>query len=738
MRFFITYRPALISLTIGLALTIIVSVFVSRKVDENIQSKSLVELNKAIARLDHNFSHQAFLFNWMAKQWQEFGQPEPVTWHQQAKHIIEHHEFIQAVEWADSNKVIRWIEPLIGNQQAFGLDLSKIPVISNKLDYAVRTGNWVGISNWKLVQGTKGILFYVPIGVKSENQGFVIGVVRMIRFLKHSLDDTIAKGYHIHISRAQDVIFSTVNRGFDTTDKQNILAKVKYFAFDEEWAIQIWPNQSLLNKQDQQLVIIIAITGLLITAFLAALSQLFISGRRFNNHLSKVNFHLQSEMSERKRIEQEKIELAFRDELTGLNNRSALYNYIEEKLKDKKPRDVAVILIDLDNFKEVNDVVGHHAGDMLIQKVAARLNKIVDKKDYLARIGGDEFAIFINEVPARMLITRLNKKLTHAIDTKFVLEHYEFITSACIGFVLSGIKDVTANELVRKADAALNQAKSLGRNCTYQYTDNIHLDILNKVEKLKKLNRAVENKQLELFYQPKINLNNSSIIGVEALLRWFDTETQTYIPPAEFVPLAEESGMILDIGEWVIDEACRQLSIWHQLGFAHLHVAINVSGRQLKSNRLYQHIVNTYEKYELRPQHIEIELTEEVFVDNIKKNEDFMRSLTDQGISLSIDDFGIGYSSLAYLKNFPITTLKIDRSFIRDVPENENDVSIVKAIIDLAKNMELKIVAEGVENKMQVAFLKHLQCHYAQGFWYSKALPARELTDKLIHLHNWD
>lgn len=737
MGLFSKYRPAFYTFFVCMLICVAITLLVATRSNNTLRQQSENEANKVTHYINKQIEQQIFLFNWLAKQWNNFGKPEPYLWHQQARHIIDSLDYVQAVEWADPNGVIRWIEPLIGNQSAYQLNLHSIPEISDKLHSAKQTGKWVAVANWKLVQGIKGILFYVPIGKQESFQGFIIGVVKLHSFIDNATDLTTSNNFLIQVSVDGESVFTSPNNLLkqDIPSKLSAIKTVELMG--QQWSFNVWPAPARIEQHTDPISTYLLIFGLLLSALVSTLIQLYVSGQKFNLKLTLANQKLNKEINERQRIEHEMIAMACEDDLTGLNNRNALYCHIKERLNHHYNRDVAVILIDLDAFQQVNDVVGHNIGDQLLKKVSARLQKVIDKSFYLARIGGDEFAIYLDDVAAISVINRLANKILKAVDTKFILDDYEFYTSASIGFVVANIKSVTVDDLIRKADSALNKAKSQGKNTVQAFDERLELEIVEKVNLLKKLNAAFEAQVFEMHYQPKIDLQSDKIIGVEALIRWYDEETQSWIPPNKFIPLAEESGLIVPLGEWIIEEACRQLSLWHQLGFVQLHVAINISGKQLKQQKLFQQIVKSYQTHDLRPQHIEIELTEEVFIENIEQNETFMRALVDQGMSLSIDDFGIGYSSLAYLRNFPIDTLKIDRSFVKDLPLNDDDIAIVKAILDLATNMNLKVVAEGVENKMQINFLKEYKCQYAQGFWYSKPLSASELTDKLIRNHNW-
>lgn len=734
MQLFLHLKHALFVLLLGIGITYTsVNVVKQYEIDEVNKTLS-VEVNKLTGHINSALNEQIFLYNWMAKQWLTFGQPDAYLWHQQAKHIIENHNYLQAVVWIDKYKTIRWIEPLITNQPAFNLNLAKIPYINKVLTEAAQKGEIAAVSNWKLVQGIDGLLIYAPIGAGQNIQGYVSGVIKQKEFIHTVAQEAVNSGYQFNVYAGDKAIYQSDPQ---ITANNSIAISRNIKVFNQNWQINLWPTGKQLNKISSAYSIYTAWIGLLLSIIFAIVCQLLISARSYSRFLNKINQDLEYQISEREKVEQDLIKTANFDELTGLANRAAFDKHIKNKLNNKTPRQVAVILVDLDRFKDVNDVLGHASGDQLLIKVCAKIKAELNETHYLARVGGDEFGIYIDDVPSLIMLERTAKQILTSLETCFELDDYEFSTSASIGYTYADSQNHSLTDLIRNADSALNKAKDNGKNCIYRYNNQLHQSILNRVELARLLRQALDNKTFELYYQPKFDSSTVTCIGFEALLRWRHPQTGNFVGPDEFIPIAEETGLIIPLGKWVIEQACAQLKQWHNMGFTELSMAINLSGRQIQANHLYEDIYQAYTRYQLPSSAIEIELTEQVFIENIIQHEDFMRKLTNSGVSLSIDDFGVGYSSLSYLKNFPVDTLKIDRSFIKDLPHDYNDVCIIKAIISLATSIDLKVIAEGVENKEQLNFLNQQGCQFIQGYYFSKPLTSEQITKKLQAKDDW-
>jgi diguanylate cyclase (GGDEF)-like protein len=423
---------------------------------------------------------------------------------------------------------------------------------------------------------------------------------------------------------------------------------------------------------------------------------------------------------------------ATHDALTGLPNRVLYMDRLGREIvhAERDGHGFAVLLLDLDRFKIVNDTLGHGAGDQLLGFVARRLSEAVRDVDTVARAGGDEFLLLIADTREKSALAVVAAKIGKALGESFLLNGTEVHTSASIGISVYPSDGITADALIVHADEAMYSAKQRGRN-TFQFFDStMSVFSHERMDLENDLRRALPMNQLEVHYQPKSDVVSGRISSVEALLRWRHP-TRGLVPPSEFIHLAEDTGLILSIGEWVLREACQQARNWQRAELPFLRIAVNVSPVQFRQSNFLQAVRTALLDFDLEPQFLEIELTETTVMDNAESSVEILEELSRMGVVVSIDDFGTGYSSMSYLRRFPIDKLKIDRSFISEVTTNAADASIVRAIISLAHSLRLKVVAEGVETAEQLALLRELGCDQYQGFYRSAAVPAQEIEDSV-------
>jgi len=449
---------------------------------------------------------------------------------------------------------------------------------------------------------------------------------------------------------------------------------------------------------------------------------------------NEVLFYMSSftNISERKAADKEIERLAHHDILTGLLNRFSMESHLEQAIASAHREDqkLAVLFIDLDRFKNINDSLGHHAGDELLVKVGKRLKLCVRDSDVVSRIGGDEFVVVSTGIGDNSHAAVLAEKILLRISMPYDIGGTEIMISPSIGISVYPEDGLTVDDLMKKADVAMYHAKDLGRN-TYQYFTESMLQAANKrISIERELRVALAEDQMVLHYQPQLSSEGLNVVSLEALVRWEHPE-QGIIPPDLFIPIAEETGLIHDLGRWVIDESVRQLTQWHAAGLTGFRVAINLSVKQLQSKLLCHDISNILRRYKKSGEELELEITETAAMDDPDLAVSQLNDLRNLGVRLSIDDFGTGYSSLAYLKQLPINTLKLDKSFVRDIETDQSDAEICMASITLAHNLGLKVVAEGVETEAQKAFLASHQCDYLQGYLFSRPLPAEEITEFL-------
>ena len=423
------------------------------------------------------------------------------------------------------------------------------------------------------------------------------------------------------------------------------------------------------------------------------------------------------DVSQRKDMDARVRFLAHHDLLTGLPNRTLFQDRLQQALAGAKRMQsrVALLFIDLDRFKYVNDSFGHRAGDILLQTVAARLRGCVRETDTVCRHAGDEYLIVLSALREPMEAALVAEKVLAIFEEVFVLESHEVQISASVGISVYPDDGQTLEDLIRNADAAMYHSKKNGRNRFEFFTPELNAPVAERLVLANQLRRAIENNQLVLHYQPQFDTATNRLIGAEALVRWNHIDHGLLFPDS-FIALAEESDIIHLIGEWVLNEACRQIAEWQARNINIVPVAINFSAFQFRRSNLVQGVASAFSRHGVKPQQLEIELTENAIMQDPKETAKTLDELHEMGVSLAIDDFGTGYSSLNYLKRFPIDKLKIDRSFVEDLPQDLNDSAIVQAIINLAKSLRMVVIAEGVETKAQLDFLRSLSCEAYQGY----------------------
>lgn len=436
-----------------------------------------------------------------------------------------------------------------------------------------------------------------------------------------------------------------------------------------------------------------------------------------------------TDITSRKQSEERLQFMANHDALTHLPNRTLLQERIEQALLRAKRSNgkLAVLFIDLDRFKVINDTLGHQAGDMLLQEAARRLKDCLRVSDTVARQGGDEFVVLVEDFTDSQYLTSVARKIMGVLSQPFILLNQELYISASIGISVYPEDGLDLFSLLKNADVAMYRAKESGKNTFQFYAAESNVHSLERLTLENSLRRALERKEFVLHYQAKVNMRTRKIIGAEALLRWAHPELGL-LPPAEFIPMAEETGLIIPIGAWVLEESCRAAYGWREAAGYPIRVGVNLSARQFREEGLHQTIANALANSGLTADCLELEITESMIMQNAERATGLLQHFRQLGTHVLIDDFGTGYSSLGYLKHFPIDSLKIDRSFVRDIPDDSDDMAITQAIIALARSLNLKVVAEGVENKEQLRFLHEQGCDLMQGYIFSEPLPEEEFV----------
>jgi diguanylate cyclase (GGDEF)-like protein/PAS domain S-box-containing protein len=436
-------------------------------------------------------------------------------------------------------------------------------------------------------------------------------------------------------------------------------------------------------------------------------------------------YGISQDITKQVQIEKDNEHMAFHDYLTGLPNRNMLHSCLlnELTIAAKKKQSMAVFMIDLDRFKVINDTLGHTMGDLLLKEVTKRLKSSVHGDDIIFRQSGDEFIVVLADAD-RTVASKVAQRILDVLAAPYNIKNYDMFTSSSVGISLFPEDGETVETLIKHADFAMYQAKKAGKNNYKFYFLNEHELKMHPLKMEVDLYKAIKREELLLHYQPKLNLKTGNIVGVEALIRWNHPE-QGMISPAAFIPIAEETGLIIPIGKWALYTACKQHKAWQEKGFSPV-MAVNLSASQFTQSDFVQTIATILKETGLEPQYLELEITESMTVD-IERTISTLQQLKNLGVHISIDDFGTGFSSLNYLKQFPVDTLKIDQSFVRELHNNPNDETIVKTIISMAHNLNLNVVAEGIETKEQLVFLQQHLCDEGQGYFFSKPLPAHEI-----------
>lgn len=438
---------------------------------------------------------------------------------------------------------------------------------------------------------------------------------------------------------------------------------------------------------------------------------------------------LSQEVAERREAEQRVEFLAYHDVLTRLPNRELARDRLNQAIADAHRHGtlVALVFLDLDHFKNINDSLGHGAGDRLLQWVAACLREHVREVDTVSRQGGDEFLLVLKDLPDVDAVAPIVSKLLEELSQPVLIDGRELSTSASMGIALSPNDGEDFDTLSQRADTAMYRAKEEGRNTYRFFDDRMNQESIERLTMRQELRRALEHKQFILHYQPQLDLRTRAVVGVEALIRWLHPE-KGLIPPAVFIPVAEESGLIVPMGDWVIEEAARQAMAWQQAGLKPMTMAVNLSALQFRRGNLEAVVAQALAASGMPASLLELELTESVLISDSDSVEARLRGLKAMGVTVSIDDFGTGYSSLSYLRRFSVDKLKIDQSFVRDLDRSPDDVGIVRAIIQMAASLGLKTIAEGVESEPMAQLLCDLGCEEAQGYGFARPLPPDALA----------
>ncbi|MBF7143910.1 MULTISPECIES: putative bifunctional diguanylate cyclase/phosphodiesterase [Pseudomonas] len=619
--------------------------------------------------------------------------------------------------------VVRDVYPREDNEGLIGVDLSTLSTQVALLERSRQERRSVLAGPLRLHQGGTGLIFRRPVFTSGHlGQAQYWGTLSIVAGVKGLLDATgITDQAGLEIAlRGCD------GRGGEGAmiwgdpalfDAHNVVADIDVPGGQWQLAARPvggWPTIGLMNSQLFELCLI---GGLLLALFCALLARGQLLLTRRNNDLKH-------EVAERQQAEAELARIAHYDSVTQLPNRVLFRHHLDQHVQDTTPGyRFSVLLLDIDGFKVINDTLGHVMGDLLLQQAAQRLEQHILPGDSLARLGGDEFGfIFLHAEGATPAAVRV-EHLVQAMQQPFDLQGNAALVSASIGVALYPTDGSCAADLLRHADTAMYSAKEAGRNGLCFYQPAMTSAIRARVVLEHALRRALHNEEFEVWYQPKVHLRTGVVTGAEALLRWRDP-TQGMVYPDVFIPIAERTGLIIPIGQWVVNEVCRQQQAWRQRGVFDGRVAINVAAPQIDRSDLVACVLAALAQYQLPAAALEVEVTESLLMESPERAREALARLQAEGVSTAIDDFGTGHSSLAYLKLLPVNHLKIDRAFVRDLPHDLTYGAITEAIISLGQALAFDITAEGVETAEQCTFLQQAGCAYGQGYYFGRPMPA--------------
>ncbi len=528
------------------------------------------------------------------------------------------------------------------------------------------------------------------VALLDEDLNFVYAGASTERLLGHREEQLVGKNFFSFVHPRESDSSEQLFRRLTTTPGADLQGELRFLKSDGSWVWLEGFAQNLLHDENVRAIV--------------------------------VNYR---DVTQRKATERQLEYQAYYDALTGLPNRllfrDRVINAIAQARRNR--RGMAVMYLDLDHFKNVNDGLGHSTGDALLSEVAVRLATCIRASDTISRLGGDEFTILLNETPTSEAVASVARKILRSLSAPFRVDGHELFVTASIGISLYPADGDDVETLLKCADSAMYRAKELGRNQSQLFTASMNERYVRRLETEQRLHHALERRELELYYQPIYDRSRRRVHSVEALVRWNHPE-RGLVEPNDFIPLAEDTGLIVPIGEWVLDATCRQLRDWRNRGLVNLCAAVNISAPQLQQENFAGMVLGTLQLHDIDPHLLQLEITESVAVQNIDLTMDVLRELRRIGVGVAIDDFGTGQSSLVYLKRFPIDTIKIDRTFVQDVTTDESAAAIVSYVINLAHSMRLNVVAEGVETDEQYSFLRLYACDLLQGYLFSRPLPA--------------
>jgi diguanylate cyclase (GGDEF)-like protein/PAS domain S-box-containing protein len=567
-------------------------------------------------------------------------------------------------------------------------DKAMIELLDNN-EHLIELQNMARIGSWELDLATNNITWTQSIyDIHGENPAY---------------QPTLESFFSSHREEDRDILHTTLQHAIESGEKQHIIHS---FCKEDGSVVELELIGRALYDEEKRPIKVIGIS-------------------RDITHIKMMEGELEQHKSELQRI-------AHHDTLTDLPNRTLFKDRLEHAISKAKHNgnSFALLFIDLDQFKQINDSLGHTVGDEVLKDIASKLSRTIGEEGTLARLGGDEFAVIVEDIRGSDEVADLAQTLIDLTAEPIEIDEHTFFISSSIGITVYPTDSDNLHDLLMFADNAMYQAKEGGRKDYCFFSQDMTEKAYERIELESALRQAIDNREFIVYYQPKFDVRDDTIVGLEALVRW-ESPTKGMVSPGKFIPLAEETGLIIELDRIVMEEVMRQSATWYGMGLKPGRVSLNLSMKQLKSEDFISVLKSNIQTYQCDPNWLELEITEGQVMLDPEQSISKLKEISALGIKISIDDFGTGYSSLAYLKRLPLDKLKIDQSFVRDLPENDDDIAIARAVIALAKSLRMQVIAEGVEEESQKEFLLDNECYHLQGYLYSRPLPAHDMEKML-------
>jgi len=690
--------------------------------------------------LDSAGQHAA-IQNRMAKRLAHDGIVDRASWQSDAATLMADHPYYEFIAVVDRDFTVRWIEGGAGKGIAAG---NLFPLSSEaraRMDRPITLGATLALEPLAAVTPEPALLFMTPIAMPGSGEGQIDKWLAAVMLVPDAIREMLTGIY------LRDVLISGHFAGAKFTIAGPEASPAQKASYSRTLDFQLGNGRSELrvdvalqpeavDQMRSMLPKFILVFGSLLAFLLVIALLLAMAAARQANVLSDSNRSLKTEIRDRKLAERELKFLATHDSLTGLPNRQGMLQQLDQAIRTVDPSySLAVFFIDLDQFKDINETLGHVLGDELLRQIPDRLSRELDDADVMGRLGGDEYLVIAQRRNSGR-ITRVADSLLRALERPFRIEEHQLFVSASIGLAFLDASSSTPGELIQNADAALFRAKHLGRNQHAVFSPEMLAQVEYRLHLSRDIREALDQNHFHLVYQPIVHLKTLQICGVEALLRWPHKDGYN-VSPSDFIRVAEETGMVNRLSRYAVSRAVADLAGWQKQFENAPWLAVNISGAQFREAEFVRDLSVLLHHHRIAPDQLHLEITEQVLIENLARNRDVLDQLDDLGISICVDDFGIGYSSLAYIKNFPVSTIKIDQGFICDLQNDADDQAITRTICDLSRELALKTVAEGIEQPGQLELLRRYGCDLGQGFLFMSPVPAEDISRLLSGKPPW-